>query len=127
MAQPPGEAAKGITTVVTWTLTPTTGGVLVRMEQSGFRPEDESNYKGAGYGWQKFVGALEQVAAGLHPRPGAGALLLTGSSERQAESETLRTRRSEQDAQNETLRTRRSERDAQNEKLSVLSTVNRGP
>jgi uncharacterized protein YndB with AHSA1/START domain len=64
MAQPPGEAAKGITTVVTWTLTPTTGGVLVRMEQSGFRPEDESNYKGAGYGWQKFVGALEQGPQG---------------------------------------------------------------
>ena len=35
------EAAKGLKTVVTWTLTPTTGGVLVRMEQSGFRPEDE--------------------------------------------------------------------------------------
>jgi uncharacterized protein YndB with AHSA1/START domain len=43
------EAAGGLKTVVTWTLTPTTGGVLVRMEQSGFRPEDERNYQGANY------------------------------------------------------------------------------
>ena len=55
----------GLKTVVTWTLTPTTGGTLVRMEQSGFRPEDEANYQGAGYGWQRFVAGLERVAAGL--------------------------------------------------------------
>jgi uncharacterized protein YndB with AHSA1/START domain len=59
------EAAGGLKTVVTWTLTPTKGGVLVRMEQSGFRPEDEANYQGASYGWQRFVGGLERVAAGL--------------------------------------------------------------
>jgi uncharacterized protein YndB with AHSA1/START domain len=51
--------------VVTWTLTPTEGGVLVRMEQSGFRPEDEANYQGANYGWQRYIGGLERVAAGL--------------------------------------------------------------
>ena len=61
----PEEAAKGLKTVVTWTLTPTKGGVLVRMEQSGFRPEDEANYQGANYGWQRFVGGLERVIAGL--------------------------------------------------------------
>jgi uncharacterized protein YndB with AHSA1/START domain len=55
----------GLKTVVTWTLTPTTGGVLVRMEQSGFRPEDEANYQGANYGWQRYIGGLERVAAGL--------------------------------------------------------------
>ncbi len=60
-----GEAAGGLKTVVTWTLTPTKGGVLVRMEQSGFRPEDEAGYQGASYGWQRFVGGLERVAAGL--------------------------------------------------------------
>jgi uncharacterized protein YndB with AHSA1/START domain len=60
------EAAGGLKTVVTWTLTPTQGGVLVRMEQSGFRPEDQSNYQGANYGWQKFVAALERVIAGLN-------------------------------------------------------------
>ena len=37
----------------------------VRVEQSGFRPEEETNYQGANYGWQKFIGRLERVAAGL--------------------------------------------------------------
>src|ERR1700691_1840956 len=32
------EAATGLKTVVTWTLTPTKAGVLVRMEQAGFAP-----------------------------------------------------------------------------------------
>jgi uncharacterized protein YndB with AHSA1/START domain len=45
------EAAAGLKTVVTWTLTPTRSGTLVRVEQSGFRPEDEANYQGANYGW----------------------------------------------------------------------------
>ena len=60
------EAAGGLKTVVTWTLTPTKAGVLVRMEQSGFRPEDEANYQGANYGWQRYVAGLERVAGGLH-------------------------------------------------------------
>jgi uncharacterized protein YndB with AHSA1/START domain len=59
------EAAGGLKTVVTWTLTPTEGGTRVRMEQSGFRPEEEANYQGAGYGWQRFVAGLERVLAGL--------------------------------------------------------------
>jgi uncharacterized protein YndB with AHSA1/START domain len=57
--------ALGITTIVTFTLTPTTGGTHVRMEQSGFRPEQTANYHGATYGWQKFIAGLERVAAGL--------------------------------------------------------------
>ncbi len=48
-----------------WTLTPTKGGTQLRMEQSGFRPEDESNYQGASYGWQRYVAGLERVVAGL--------------------------------------------------------------
>jgi uncharacterized protein YndB with AHSA1/START domain len=59
------EAVEGLKTVVTWTLTPTKNGVLVRMEQSGFRPEDGSFYQGAGYGWERMVGGLERVVAGL--------------------------------------------------------------
>ena len=59
------EAAKRLKTVVTWTLTPTKGGVLVRMEQSGFRPEEEANYEGASYGWQRYFGGLERVAGRL--------------------------------------------------------------
>jgi uncharacterized protein YndB with AHSA1/START domain len=60
-----GEEAEGLKTVVTWTLTPTKGGTHVRMEQSGFRPEDEANFQGAGYGWQRFFAGLERVTAGL--------------------------------------------------------------
>jgi uncharacterized protein YndB with AHSA1/START domain len=59
------EAATGPKTVVTWTLTRTTGGTLVHMEQSGFRPEDERFYQGASYGWERMVGGLERVAAAL--------------------------------------------------------------
>jgi uncharacterized protein YndB with AHSA1/START domain len=57
--------ALGLESVVLWTLTPVNGGTHVRMEQSGFRPEHDMAYKGAGYGWQKFLGSLEQVLAGL--------------------------------------------------------------
>jgi uncharacterized protein YndB with AHSA1/START domain len=59
------EAANGLKTVVTWTLTRVKGGTHVHMEQSGFRPEEEGNYRGANYGWQKFMGGLERVVAGL--------------------------------------------------------------
>jgi uncharacterized protein YndB with AHSA1/START domain len=57
------ETANGLKTVVSWTLTPTSKGTLVRMEQSGFRPEEENNYQGAKYGWPRFVEALEQVVS----------------------------------------------------------------
>ena len=59
------EAANGLKTVVTWTLTPAKAGTLARMEQSGFRPDQESNYQGAKYGWRKFIGGLERVVAEL--------------------------------------------------------------
>ena len=59
------EAVGGLKTVVTWTLAPTKSGTLVRMEQSGFRAEDEDFYRGAGYGWQRFISGLERVVAGL--------------------------------------------------------------
>lgn len=57
--------AMGLESVVVWTLAATSGGTLVRMEQSGFRPDQEANYQGAKYGWQKFIGGLERVVAGL--------------------------------------------------------------
>jgi uncharacterized protein YndB with AHSA1/START domain len=59
------EAATGLKTVVTWTLTPTDKGVLVRMEQSGFRPDQAKNLHGAKYGWQRFVENMERVVARL--------------------------------------------------------------
>jgi uncharacterized protein YndB with AHSA1/START domain len=51
----------GMETVVSWTLTSTAGGTLLRMEQSGFPSEEGRNYKGAKYGWQNFLGKLENV------------------------------------------------------------------
>jgi uncharacterized protein YndB with AHSA1/START domain len=60
------EAAGGLKTVVTWTLTPTASGTLVRMEQSGFRPDEEANFQGARYGWQKNFDGLERVVTGLN-------------------------------------------------------------
>jgi uncharacterized protein YndB with AHSA1/START domain len=61
-----GEQAKdGVKTVVTWTITPAAGGAHVRMEQSGFRPQDEPFFQGAGYGWQRMVAGLERVAGEL--------------------------------------------------------------
>jgi uncharacterized protein YndB with AHSA1/START domain len=56
-------AAMGLESVVTWTLTPTGTGTHLRMEQSGFRPDQQQAYQGAKYGWQKFFAGLEQVLA----------------------------------------------------------------
>ncbi|MFZ0607548.1 MAG: SRPBCC domain-containing protein [Xanthobacteraceae bacterium] len=58
-----GEADLAIKSVVTLSLTPTGAGTLLRMEQTGFRPEQKQNYQGAKYGWQHFFGKLEQVLA----------------------------------------------------------------
>ena len=55
--------AMGLANVVTWTLTPTASGTHVRMEQTGFRPDQQQAFNGAQYGWQRFFGALEQVVA----------------------------------------------------------------
>jgi uncharacterized protein YndB with AHSA1/START domain len=55
--------ALGLESVVTWTLTPTSTGTHLRMEQVGFRPDQKQAYQGATYGWQRFFGNLEQVLA----------------------------------------------------------------
>jgi uncharacterized protein YndB with AHSA1/START domain len=55
--------AMGLESVVTWTLTPTNKGTHLRMEQSGFRPDQQQAYQGAKYGWQQFFAKLEQVLA----------------------------------------------------------------
>jgi uncharacterized protein YndB with AHSA1/START domain len=57
------QAPGGLKTVVTWTLTPVEGGTLVRMEQSGFRPQDEAGYRGMGGGWPRILVRLEQVSS----------------------------------------------------------------
>lgn len=56
-------AAFGLESVVTWTLTPTGTGTHLRMEQSGFRADQQQAYQGAKHGWQRFFGTLEQVVA----------------------------------------------------------------
>jgi uncharacterized protein YndB with AHSA1/START domain len=55
--------ALGLGSVVTWTLTPTDTGTRLRMEQSGFRPEQSQAYHGARAGWPRFFANLEQVLA----------------------------------------------------------------
>ena len=55
--------AFGLGSVVTWTLTPTSTGTHLRMEQSGFRPDQQQAYHGAQAGWPRFFANLEQVLA----------------------------------------------------------------
>jgi uncharacterized protein YndB with AHSA1/START domain len=55
------DAAYNLESVVTFTLTPTSTGTHLRMEQSGFRPDQKQAYGGARYGWQQFFANLEQV------------------------------------------------------------------
>jgi uncharacterized protein YndB with AHSA1/START domain len=49
--------------IVTWTLTPTSMGTHLRMEQSGFPPDQPRYYQGAKVGWPQFFANLEQVLA----------------------------------------------------------------
>jgi uncharacterized protein YndB with AHSA1/START domain len=57
------DAAFDLQSVVTFTLTPTRTGTLLRMEQSGFRPDQKQAFGGAKVGWQQFFGKLEEVLA----------------------------------------------------------------
>ena len=54
-------AAFNLKSVVTWSLTSTSAGTHLRMEQSGFRPDQSQAYQGAKYGWPQFFAKLEQV------------------------------------------------------------------
>ena len=60
--------AYGLESVVTWTLTPTRTGTSLRMEQSGFQPEQRQAYAGAKAGWPGFLAKLEQVLARMDSR-----------------------------------------------------------
>ena len=53
--------ALGLDSAVTFTLTPTGEGTRLRMEHSGFGPDQDQAYKGASYGWRNFLGKLEHV------------------------------------------------------------------
>jgi uncharacterized protein YndB with AHSA1/START domain len=54
-------AAHGLESVVTWTLSPKGTGTHLRMEQIGFKPDQQRAYQGAQYGWPKFFANLEQI------------------------------------------------------------------
>jgi uncharacterized protein YndB with AHSA1/START domain len=56
-------SAFDLESVVIWTLTPTSTGTHLRMEQSGFRPDQKLAYGGAMGGWRQFFANLEQVLA----------------------------------------------------------------
>ncbi len=58
-----GNGPLRVTSVITWTLTPTGAGTLLRMEQSGFRSEQVQNFEGAKYGWRNFFVKLEALLA----------------------------------------------------------------
>ena len=57
------DPAFNMESVVTFTLTPTPAGTLLRMEQAGFRPDQKQAFGGAQAGWRQFFEKLEQVLA----------------------------------------------------------------
>ena len=55
--------SKDLRSVVTWTLAPTVRGTFLRMEQTGFQPNQQPYYRGAKAGWPKLFDGLEDVVA----------------------------------------------------------------
>jgi uncharacterized protein YndB with AHSA1/START domain len=60
------DAAYNLKSVVTFTLTPTDSGTLLRVEQSGFGPQQKQAYGGAHVGWKNFLANLEQLLGREH-------------------------------------------------------------
>ncbi len=60
--------AFNLQSVVTFTLTATGAGTRLRMEQSGFRPDQQQAFGGAQAGWPHFLDKLERMlGAATHP------------------------------------------------------------
>lgn len=57
------DAAFNLKSVVTFTLTPTSEGTHLRVEQAGFRTEQKQAFGGAHAGWKQFLDKLETVTA----------------------------------------------------------------
>ena len=53
--------AMGLESIVTWTLASTDIGTHLRMEQSGFRTDQEQAFQGATHGWKHFLARLDQA------------------------------------------------------------------
>ncbi|HKP64527.1 MAG TPA: SRPBCC domain-containing protein [Polyangiales bacterium] len=59
------ESTSGLRTVVTWTLSASGQGTLLRFEQSGFREQDRRGYEGMGSGWPRILEGVAREAAEL--------------------------------------------------------------
>jgi uncharacterized protein YndB with AHSA1/START domain len=57
------DKAYNLNSTVVFTLTKTAAGTHLRMEQSGFRPDQQQASGGAKHGWAKFFSNLETVLA----------------------------------------------------------------
>jgi len=57
------DQAYDLKSVVTFTLTPTSTGTYLRMEQAGFRPNQKQAFGGAHAGWKQFLEKLDVVVA----------------------------------------------------------------
>ncbi|MCC8973954.1 SRPBCC family protein [Bradyrhizobium brasilense] len=57
------DAAFNLESVVVFTLTPTATGTHLRVEQSGFQPDQKQAYGGAHAGWKQFLENLDQLMA----------------------------------------------------------------
>lgn len=53
--------ALGLLSVVTWTLTETKNGTMLRLEQSGFREDQKQAFGGAKFGWNRNLDTLEAI------------------------------------------------------------------
>jgi uncharacterized protein YndB with AHSA1/START domain len=54
-------AAYGTETVVSFTLTPTANGTMLRVEQDGFPADNKAAWKGANASWPHFLTALDEL------------------------------------------------------------------
>ena len=57
------DPAYNLQSVVTFTLTPTSTGTHLRVEQAGFAPTQRQAYGGARAGWQHMFAKLEEILA----------------------------------------------------------------
>lgn len=62
-------SGRGLRSTVTWQITATPGGTLLRMEQSGFEPDQPLYYYGAQLGWPQFISNLEHLLARIDYDP----------------------------------------------------------
>jgi uncharacterized protein YndB with AHSA1/START domain len=60
-----GDPAYDTRSVVTFTLTPKGSGTHLRVEQSGFRPNQRQAFGGARQAWAEFFEGLEKLLSGL--------------------------------------------------------------